>query len=148
MEWIILFAVSWILFFLLADWKRLKANILCGLLAIVLQMSIDTAGINHGFYEINNALIKILGSSLFFVLGPVLTIASLLAQLHPGKWWMRVLNVFVLAALFSIQEWLLLVRGALKYTNWNTVNSIMVNICAMIIFSWITIVVLDRKGQA
>ncbi|WP_035571064.1 hypothetical protein, partial [Halonatronum saccharophilum] len=99
MEWIIVFIKSWILLYLLVDLKRLKVNIWCGVLAVALQIAIDTRAISRGWYHINRKGISILGSSLFFTLGPVLVIGILMAQYHPRKRWLRIVNVFVISAL-------------------------------------------------
>ena len=145
MEWIILFVVSWILFVFLVDWKEIKLNIWCGVLAVGLQLSIDTSAMTHKFYKVNNGILNVWGSSLFFILGPVLVIGILLAQFHPEKRWMRTINVFIIAALYSLQELLLFYTEVLAYINWNFTDSVVVNIAAMVILSWFSIVVL-KKG--
>ena len=146
MDWVILFIVSWVLFILLVDWKKLKINIWCGLLAIALQISIDSQAMHRSFYKVAKAVANIGGSSAFFVLGPVLVIATLLAQYHPHKRWMRILNIFVFSGLYSLQELLLLARGNLLYLNWDFIDSVIVNIVVMSVLSWFTIVVLDKSG--
>ncbi|MFZ5989821.1 MAG: hypothetical protein ACOYWZ_22220 [Bacillota bacterium] len=148
MQWIILFIVSWILFFLLVDYKELKTNIWCGVLAVGMQLSIDTHSIKHGSYEIINPAVSIWGSSLCFVLGPVLVVATLLAQYFPGSKWLRIISVFVFSALYSIQELLLLLSGALSYLDWHFVDSLVVNTIVMATLGWFSIVVLDKKGVA
>lgn len=147
MEWVILFVVSWVLFLILVDWKELKVKIWSGLLAVLLQMSVDTNAIIHQLYRIVNPVLSIWGSSLFFVFGPVFVIATLMTQYHPAKRWMRVLNVFVISMLYSVQEILLLESGALEYLNWHFIDSIVVNVSAMVIISWFIIVVLDKRGE-
>lgn len=148
MEWIIIFIVSWILFLLLIDWTELKVNIWSGIMAVVLQLAIDAQAISHSWYKINRGVLWLFGSSLFFVMGPVLVIGVLIAQYHPIKRWMRIVNVFVLAALFSIYELLVLARKALVYTDWHHLESLVVNLSAMVILSWFSIVVLDKKGES
>jgi hypothetical protein len=147
MEWIILFLICWILFISLVDLKTLKINIWCGIMAVLLQLSIDSQAITHGFYRINNPVISILGSSGLFVFGPVFTIGVLFAQFHPVNKWMRIINVLVIAGIFSIQELFLISRHVLVYLSWHYIDSITVNICAIIILSWFSIVILyKRKG--
>jgi hypothetical protein len=85
MERIIRFIAIWIIFFFLVDWKELKINIWCGVFTIVLQMIIDTIFIKNGFYKIEEPIISIWGSSLFFMLGPVFVVAILLSQFQPHK---------------------------------------------------------------
>ena len=45
MEWVIVFIANWILFFLLVDWKKLKLNIWCGILAVAQQYAEDVQAI-------------------------------------------------------------------------------------------------------
>lgn len=145
MDWIILFAVSWVIFISLVDWKKLKTNIWCGLLAVALQLSIDTHSMSHGLYQIDNGTITFLGSSVFFILGPVLTIATLLAQYQPQKRWCRILNIFVLSALYSLEELLLLMRKDLTYSGWHYLDSIVVNTMVMVVLEWFAMVVLQKE---
>ncbi len=147
MEWIILFAVNWILLILLVRPKELQVTIWGGLVAIVLQLAVDTQAVNQGYYTINNSIISILGSSLFFIAGPVFVIGVLLAQYHPKSRLFTVLNVLVLTALYSWQEALLLAAGALEYASWNYASSIMVNLCALIVLSWFSVVILQREER-
>ena len=147
MEWVILFAISWVLFLTLADWKMLKKNIWCGLLAMALQTAVDSQAINHGFYSIQKAVVQIKGSSFFFVAGPIFVIGTLLAQFHPAKNWVRVLYVIVIAALFSAQEYFLIIRDVLVYHNWKFTISVVVNISAMTTLSWFSMVVLNKRGE-
>ncbi len=145
MEWIILFLVSWILFFALVDWRMLKRNIWCGAVAVALQLLVDTTGINYGFYEIKNSSLNIWGSSVWFILGPVFVIGVLISQYHPSGYKLRIVNVFMLTALYSVQELLLVLTKALVYTNWTYVNSLQVNVSALVLLSWFSIVVVGRE---
>lgn len=146
MAWIILFIASYILFFLLVDYKALKTNIWCGLLAIVLQMLTDSQAISHQYYRINDPVLHIWGSSLFFVLGPVLVIGILLAQYHPVKSSHIIMNVIVLTALYTLQEVLLLMTGALTYTNWGLVLSAQINFLSLLCLSWFSFFALKKGG--
>lgn len=144
MEWVILFCVSWTLFFLLVDWKTLKTNIWCGVVAMVLQMLVDTQAMGHKLYEIKGEFFDIYGSSALFVFGPIFVIGVLLSQFHPTKRSMIIVNVFVLTLLFSLQELCLLTRKSLIYTNWHYSDSIQVNIGAMVLLSWFCIIVIRK----
>lgn len=145
MDWLILFLVSWVIFILLVDWKSLKVNIWCGLLAIALQQIIDTQALHHDFYDVRNYYVSIMGSSLLFIIGPVFTIGTLLAQYHPRTRKLRIINVFALGLLYSLQELLLLVRGDVIYNNWHYIDSVQINISVMIILSWFTMMVLKKE---
>lgn len=148
MEWIIIFAVSWVVFFILVDFKEFKLNSMCGVLAIFLQLSVDTNMMEHGLYKIHEPIIDILGSSVFFGLGPVFVIGTLIAQYHPEGRLLRLLNILVLTTLYTIQEVMLINAGVLEYTNWHVIDSILINVFAMTILSWFAIVVLNKKGYA
>ncbi len=145
MEWIILFVLSWVLFILLSGWKGLKRTIWCGFFGMALQFFIDTYAISYEMYKVDRKIIHFFGSSAFFIIGPVFTVSVLLARYHPDKWWMRIVNVLAIAALYSIQEALLLTSGALVYLNWKFIYSVGINISVMIALSWFTIVVVQRR---
>lgn len=147
MEWIVRFVAVWLLFILLVDLKRLKTNIFCGLFSIALQTAIDTVYISHGYYKITDPVISIFGSSLFFIIGPVLVIGILLAQFHPTKKWMQLLYVILLSGINDIEELLLIYRKALVYINWDLLASAVINLIIMICLSWFTVLFLKR-GEA
>jgi hypothetical protein len=148
MGWLIVFIISWILFVLTVDWKRLKINVWCGLLAVVMQLTVDCIGIKYGLYVILNPIISIFNSSAFFTLGPVFTVGTLLAQYHPLKRkWAVIAYVLAITALYSIQELLLLNLGDLKYLKWSIFDSLVVNIGAMLCLSWFSIVILKKRGD-
>lgn len=145
MEWIILFIINWILFLLLINWKTLKINIWSGIFATCMQMFVDSQFISHKLYVIHNPIINILGSSLFFITGPVFVIGILFAQFHPIKKWAVILYVPVISTLFSIIEYLLLKRKVLEYLNWHQIDSIGVNIASIGLLSWFYMAVLNKR---
>ena len=147
MEWIILFIISWILFFLLVDYKTLKINILCGLFAMIVQLFIDFEFTTHKYYVINNNSISLFGSSLFFVLGPVFVIGILLAQYHPKKKSLIIVHCISLIVLFTLQEYLLVLTNSLHYINWDVWNSIEINSMAIFSLSWFSIVFLKKEAK-
>jgi hypothetical protein len=144
--WIVVFIVSWVLFLILADWRQLKRSIWGGIAAAVLQILVDSSAMKHGLYVIDNPVLQIFDSSVFFTFGPVFTIGVLLVQFHPVKRWMRIANVLIIAALYSVQELMLLTRE-LRYLNWHFFGSLVVNVSAMIIFSWFAMVVLGKTRE-
>ncbi len=144
MEWIILFAVSWILFFTLVDWSKLGKNVWSGLLAVTCQLYVDTSSIRHKFYRIEDAVLSVWGSSAFFVLGPVLVVGILIAQYHPKKKWMTVFYILGLSGLYSLQEYFLVIRQAVVYLDWHFHESLAVNTAVMVLLSWFSVVILNR----
>lgn len=146
MEWIVRFIAVWVLFFLLINWKELKVNIWCGIFSIAIQIFLDTVLIMNNVYKISDPIISVLGSSVFFILGPVFVIGVLISQYQPRKRWMQILYVFLLAAVYDLEEYLLTIREELIYVNWNIMSSIIINFILMMSLSWFSIVVL-RKGR-
>lgn len=146
MEWFILAVVSWILLLLLVDWSALKKNIWCGVAAVLLQRVVDGMGVSHGLYELRKFSLCFGYTDIFFDLGPVLVVGTLIAQYHPKTRIMRILNVIALTLLYTLQEMLLFSRGNVVYKNWHFADSVGVNFLAMIILSWFAIVVLN-KGE-
>lgn len=148
MEWIILFIINWMLFFLLVNWKELKINIWSGVMAVAMAIVVEFLNIAvHGLYVIHHPIINILGSSLFFLLGPVFVTGTLMAQYHPKKRWVTILNVFVIVGLYSLLELTLVFLGAVEYLNWNYFDSVIVNFGAMVALSWFSITVLGKWGD-
>lgn len=147
MEWIILFVVSWILFFLLVDYKNLRTNIYCGLLAMALQIFVDNQFIAMKLYITKDRIIDFLGSSVFFICGPIFVAGTLLAQYHPKKKYLTIIHVLVISGLFSLQEVIILSRKVLVYLNWHSIDSIGVNVGAIALLSWFKIVVLKKEGD-
>lgn len=148
MEWLILFAVSWILFFLLIDWKRLRVNVWCGLTAVVMQLMVDTQAMSHGYYAVRKILLfSIFGTPVLFAFGPVFVIGTLLAQYHPRSRKMRIANVLVLMSLYSLQEFFLLLRKNVIYIDWHYFDSLLVNVGAIMILSWFAMTVLESRGS-
>ena len=145
MEWIFLFIISWILFFLLVDYKTLKKNVFCGLFAIIIQLIIDSEYTSHKYYVINNNYIPIFGSSLFFVLGPVFVIGMLLAQYHPKKKLLIFVHCITIIVLFTLQEYLLLLTNSLHYINWDIWNSVEINSMSVFSLSWFSIIFLKKE---
>lgn len=144
MEWVILFLLNWIIFLFLVNRKELKANIWAGLLAMIMAISVDYSSFIHKRYVIKKAIIHIFGSSVFFLIGPVFVMGTLLAQYHPRKKWLTVLNVIVIFVLYSTTELILVSRGVVEYLNWDFVDSLIVNIGAITILSWFSIVILNK----
>lgn len=79
MPWIITFIVSWIIFFLLVDWRYIKYTVWGGLLALSFQLVVDEIAIGLNLYDFSNVVIRIFDSSLFFTLGAPFCIGVLYA---------------------------------------------------------------------
>jgi len=146
MEWIILFIVSWIIFFLMSDWKSLKRDIWAGLLAIVFALLVDQHNVEHGNYIITKKVFDILKSDdIFFLFGPVFVVGTLITQLHPKKKLFIIFNILVLVFLFFGMEYILVKRGAIIYKDWHFYDSLLYDFGAIIALSWFSMVVLGSN---
>lgn len=144
MEWLIVFIVNWVMLFLLIDWKAIKINVWAGFSATAMQMFVDTQFISHKLYIVHNPIINVMGSSFFFLAGPVFVVGILFAQYHPYKKWAIILHVALISLLYSLEEYFILLRGKLEYINWHSFDSIGINIGAISLLSWICIVILGK----
>lgn len=147
MEWVMLFAASWVLFAVLADLSSLKVNIWCGLLAVFMQLYIDYQAIGHKLYSVEKPVVQMLGSSVFFTFGPVLVMGTLLAQYHPYKRWIAAVHVLAVSILYSMQELWLVGRNAVLYKDWSFGESIMINVAVIAVLSWFSIVFLGKRAD-
>ena len=136
--WIVSFIVSWIVFFMLVDYKLLKKTIAIGFITVVLQLYVDYYAGKYGLYKISNAYITLFDSSAFFAFGIPFTLGIIFVQYLPrNRSWLKLINVLVWSSLFLAFEMLAIYAGILTYTNWNTFNSFTVNVSAFIILGWI-----------
>lgn len=134
--WIASAVISWIIFFLLVDWSRIKYTVWGGFITVALQLLVDTGAISLNLYRVES-IYNILTSSAFFTFGIVFTIGVIYAQTMPESRWMQALNIIVATILFSLQEVLFIKVQALEYTNWSHTASIFVNILVFISYTWI-----------
>jgi len=137
MPWLISFIVSWIVFFILVDSKKLKTTIIAGIFTMVLQLYVDHDAIIYGLYSITNPIINLLESSLFFTFGIAFTLGVLFVQYLPKtNKWLKILNILVWALLFLILEVFMVNVGVIKHIKWSYLNSFSVNIAIFIILTW------------
>ncbi|HHY79776.1 MAG TPA: hypothetical protein GX516_05365 [Thermoanaerobacter sp.] len=132
MPWIITFVVSWIILFLLVDWRYIKYTVWGGLLALSFQLVVDEIAIGLNLYDFSNVVIRIFDSSLFFTLGAPFCIGVLYAQTYPKNNILRLINVIVLTALFFVMEYSLVHIGALKYLHWHYLYSLIIDVAALL----------------
>ncbi|OPY58937.1 MAG: hypothetical protein A4E55_00543 [Pelotomaculum sp. PtaU1.Bin035] len=134
--WPISAVIAWIIFFLLVDWSRLRYTIWGGVFASALQILVDDAAMKMNLYQVKT-LISVLGSSVFFTFGVVFAIGVLFAQSLPVSRWLQVFNILVVVALFSVEEYLYVKIGVLKYLNWNHPASIFIDLLVFTSFTWL-----------
>ena len=112
-----------------------------------LQATIDSYAIHNGLYKITEPVISFYGSSASFVFGPVIATAILLSQYLPNKRWAKIASVLVWTTVYSIEELLLVWRGAVVYENWRFVYSVALNAIIVMTLSWFSMTVLKRGGN-
>jgi len=144
--WLVGAVIAWIIFFLLVDWKRLKYTIWGGVIASTMQILVDTAAMKMNLYHVESK-INILGSSVFFTFGVVFAVGVLFAQTLPAWRLLQALNILVMVTLFSMEEYLFIKIGVLKYINWNHPASIFINLLVFTSLTWLVDTLGLNNGQ-
>ena len=138
MPWLISFIASWIVFFILVDFKKLKTTIIAGIFTMVFQLYVDHHANIYGLYSITNPIINLLESSLFFTFGIPFTLGVVFVQYLPEtNKWLKILNILVWALLFLFFEVFVINTGVLKHIKWSYFNSFSVNIVIFTILTWL-----------
>lgn len=134
-EWIVTFIISWIIFFMLVDKRRLKYTAWGGIMAMVIQLCVDTGAVKLGFYYVVTA-IKLGGTSALFTFGAVFTMGTLFVQFIPKDPRLKAAHIIATATLFLGLEYLLVLRNIVVFLNWSLWVSYITNI---VVFIFITL---------
>ncbi len=138
MPWLISFIISWIVFFILIDFRNIKKTIFAGIFVMLLQFSADYYAMKYGLYRVDNTIVEIWNSSVFFVLGPVFTMGILFVQYLPRRdKWLRLANIFIWSSMFLLFEIFIINANALMYIKWSRFNSFSIDIAAIMMLSWL-----------
>ncbi|PAB59924.1 hypothetical protein [Anaeromicrobium sediminis] len=148
MSWIILFIVSWIMFFIAVDFKMLKYTIWSGLLTALIEVSIDILYTGHKLYKTVNNVFETKGISIFFIFSVPIVIGTLMSQYYPKKKLYRILNIFIISILFYAVEFILVLKGDLIYINWIWIESLIIDLLTMMSISWFNLVVLNKWRES
>ncbi|MFZ5966918.1 MAG: hypothetical protein ACOYVK_07060 [Bacillota bacterium] len=148
MAWLISFIISWILFFLLIDYRQLRRNILGGFLVLALASFIDWGGQHLELYAFHDLIIPWAGCSAFYKWGPVFTIGTVFAQYVPKTKWMQALNIFVVSLLFLALENLVIRTGTAEYIHWHMLASFTVDILSLCSLTWFTVTFIRKNRTA
>ncbi|MBM7856189.1 hypothetical protein JOC37_002622 [Desulfohalotomaculum tongense] len=135
-DWITTFIMSWVIFILLVDIKRLKYTLWGGITTILLQLIVDTGADKMGIYEVSGP-VKLGGTPAFFTFGIALTIGILFVQFIPINRWLKIAHIVVTATLFLGLEYLLVQRHLINYFHWNIGASWFTNIMVFIVITWL-----------
>ncbi|MGB9804186.1 MAG: hypothetical protein ACPLUI_10295 [Desulfofundulus sp.] len=137
MPWVISFAISWLVFFALADCRRCAPLLAGGLAAVILQLSCDTTGYYLNLYRILDPVLPLFNSSAFFTLGPVFTMGALFGQYLPSRRWLQGLHIIAFSGLFLLEEHMYVLAGVLKYVSWNHPASLLVDLLVFATLAWL-----------
>lgn len=137
MPWIIIGAISWLIFFLFVDIKHLRKTIYSGLFASLMAGIVDWGGQRLNFYRFDDMVFPIANSPTFYIFGPVFVVGILFAQHLPRKKGLQILNIFVISALYLTLEYLLLQTPVAKHLNWNLLASYATNLGAFTTLTYV-----------
>jgi hypothetical protein len=145
MPWVISFISSWILFFILVDYKTLRKNIYGGILALLLASIVDYGGQKLELYSFYQIIIPWAGCSAFYKFGPIFTMGIIFCQYVPRNKWLQVANIFAASSLYIMLEISIISTGVAEYIHWSTFASFLIILLAFCSLTWVTIVFI-RKG--
>ncbi|MGB9780521.1 MAG: CBO0543 family protein [Caldanaerobacter sp.] len=132
MYWIATFVISWIIFWAIVDLRHIKYTVWGGVIAVIFQLTVDEIATSLNLYSFSDPVVTILKSSFFFTFGAPFCIGVLYAQTYPKRKILQLVNLFMLTFMFFIMEYSLHRVGALKYTNWNYIYSLVVDLGALL----------------
>lgn len=138
MPWVISFFISWILFFILVDYKTLKFNIWGGISALILASIVDWGGQKLNLYQFYDVIIPWAGCSAFYKFGPIFTMGTLFSQSIPKKLWMQILNILVFSLLYLFLEALIINTGTAEYIHWHILASLLINMLTFGTLTYLT----------
>ncbi|MFZ5644225.1 MAG: hypothetical protein ACOY46_11590 [Bacillota bacterium] len=138
MPWAITFIVCWVLFFIFVDLRKLKDNIIGGILAVALATFVDNGARILCLYEFNDLIISWVGLPVFYIWGPIFTMGVLFMQYVPQHKWLQALHVLVFSITFAAVDFLLVQVNAADYIHWHWLASFFVNCVCFGSLTWIT----------
>ncbi|SHI85876.1 hypothetical protein [Desulfofundulus thermosubterraneus] len=144
MPWVITFAISWLVFFALAERRSRVSLLVGGLVACVIQLFTDFIGQDLHLYRISDPVLPIFCSSAFFTFGSVFTMGALFGQYLPSPRWLQGLHILVFSGLFLLQEHMFMLAGVLEYIRWYHPASFLVNFTVFVTLAWV--VESQRRG--
>lgn len=137
MPWIISFVASWLVFLLLADFKKLRKNIWGGVISLIFASVVDWGGQQLKLYTFTQVVIPWLGCSVFYKFGPVFNMGVLYVQTVPKNRWLQLLNIIVFTFIFISLELLIININAAQYIHWHFLASVCVDLAVFATLTWI-----------
>lgn len=135
--WLFSFLVSWLIFFLLVDWKTLKVNVWGGVFAVVYELYQDINAVYLHFYQFEKVGIPLLKTSFFFTFGVVFVMGIIFFQYMPSNPWLQLVYVLGYAVAFLIFEIIEVKFGTLVHLHWHYYVSIFDNVLIFANFLWL-----------
>jgi uncharacterized membrane protein YoaT (DUF817 family) len=121
---------------------------LCGGFMFAALASIVDWGIQQmGLYEFRYLIIPFLGSSLFYIWGPVFTMGALFFQFLQPNRLLQVVNILVFSVAYLSMESLIVKSGAASYHNWHLLASFGIDLLTFFSFSYIGGLVINAIEQ-
>ncbi|MFZ5987689.1 MAG: hypothetical protein ACOYWZ_11270 [Bacillota bacterium] len=147
MPWVISFIVSWIVFFFLVDFSKIKVNVIGGTLALSLATFVDWGGQELGLYRFHDLIIPWFGCSAFYKFGPILTMGTIFTQYVPNRKWFQLINVIVSSLLFLFLELITINTHVAEYVHWHFIASLLVDLLTFSSLTWITVTYLRSDNK-
>lgn len=135
--WVFSFIVGWVVLLLLVDWDLFARNIWGGIAASVLEIFQDTTADHVGIYYVNEPVIRLLGTTVFFAFGIAFTIGVLFFQYMPDNGKLQLAHIITFTAGFVIFEYFLTKYGFLTMVYWNHAASVFLNVLIMGGLAWL-----------
>ncbi|MDO7788602.1 CBO0543 family protein [Desulforamulus aquiferis] len=137
MPWLIAGVISWIIFYILVDFKQLRRTVYAGLFASLMATFVDWGGQRLGFYRFDEMLLPIANAPIFYIFGPVFVVGVLFAQHLPRNKSLQIVNIFIVSLLYLSLEYLLIQTNAARHLNWHLLASFSVNLAAFTILTYV-----------
>ncbi len=147
MPWVIIFIYSWIIFFLLVDWKRLKTTVYGGLITTVLGLAVDLAGHKLDLYQFHDNIVGWMGNSLFYAAGLLFTMGVLFFQYLSTDRRLQMANVAVFSLAYLAVEVLIVKAGGASYVHWHYLASFTVDLLVFTALSYIGEIIVFGKSR-
>ncbi|MFZ5648871.1 MAG: hypothetical protein ACOY30_14770 [Bacillota bacterium] len=146
--WVIVFVYSWIIFFIFADWSRLRSTVYGGIIASALGSVVDWAGHRLDLYQFNDSGMSIYVTSFFYVAGPLFTMGTLYFQCLSRNRLIQAANIIVFSLVYLSVETLIVLSGGATYIHWHYLASLMVDIIFFTAFSYLgEVMVYGKTGN-
>lgn len=121
--WVVLFYVSWGLYFKESSLKKLKENWIGGVQTVLAGSLLENFFIRHKFWADITHYNPLGKFPLFLALGPYTVTGLLFFQYIPEEGFKRFFYVFFWATFAVITEQLFVLLGAVKYKEWSWFHS-------------------------